>query len=63
MENLGQISDEIVQQVSSSFKKRVNLLIKEKVRIMLDQQRLDYFYVIKTGKPHEWWEKPWDVEP
>lgn len=63
LEDLGQISDEIVQNVSSAYNGRANLPIKEKVRIMLDQQKPDYHYVIKTGKPHKWWEKPWDVEP
>jgi hypothetical protein len=43
-------------------RKRQNLPLPEKIRQVLDLQRLQHPLLAKR-RPLRWWEHPWDVDP
>ena len=39
------------------------LPLKEKIRQLLELQKIDYQLRKQRGEILEWWQKPWDIEP
>ncbi|HEV2719626.1 MAG TPA: hypothetical protein VG323_06380 [Thermoanaerobaculia bacterium] len=40
-----------------------NLPLQEKVRQLIELQKIDYAIRMRRGDRLEWWQKPWEIEP